>query len=53
MHRVFVVGSCSLGGWVGWWLGTQVNIWLALMLGAMGSGLGFYLYRRYLSEYMG
>ena len=53
MHRVFVVGSCSLGGWVGWWLGTQVNIWLALVLGALGAGLGLYIYRRYLSRMLG
>ncbi|MCD6249674.1 MAG: hypothetical protein J7J98_05000 [candidate division Zixibacteria bacterium] len=50
MNRFLMAGSVSMGSWGGWWLGSQVNIWLALVLGAVGGGLGLYLYRRYLSE---
>jgi membrane protein implicated in regulation of membrane protease activity len=41
----------SLGGWLGWYLGYGVNIWVALVLAAVGSGLGAFLYRRFLEQY--
>ena len=53
MNRIFMTVSTSIGLWGGWWLGYQINIWLALVLGAIGGGLGLYLYRRYLSEMLG
>jgi hypothetical protein len=53
MNRI-VMGICfSLGSWGGWWLGNQVNIWLALVLASIGAGLGMYVYRRYLSGMLG
>ena len=50
MNKILIVGSASLGLWGGWWLGSQVNIWLALVLGALGAGLGLYIYRRHLKR---
>lgn len=43
----FIVGS------LGWWLGEQVSLWLAVILGALGSGLGLYWARRWFDEHLG
>lgn len=39
----------SLGGALGWWLGGLQSITLAVLLSAVGSGLGLY-YTRKLAE---
>lgn len=50
MNRILMAGSVSLGSWLGWWAGSQVNIWVALVLGTIGTAAGWYVYRRYLSR---
>jgi len=49
MKKMFIVASCGVGSWIGWWLGGQINIWGALVLSAIGTGLGLYLARKFLS----
>ena len=53
MSRILKGFFCVAGGYLGWWLGIQVNMWVALVLSAFGCGLGIYLYRRFLDEYIG
>ncbi len=53
MNRIIMAGSTTMGLWLGWWLGSQVSIWLALVLGSVGTALGWYIYRRYLSRLLG
>ena len=53
MNRLLYIGSVSLGLWGGWWLGYQVNIWVALVLASIGTALGWFVYRRYLSRMLG
>ncbi len=52
MRKFFLVGSCSVGSWAGWWLGSQENIWMALLLSALGAGIGIYFGRKFMNEYM-
>lgn len=52
MRRFFIIGGMSIGGWLGWWAGYQVNIWLALVLTSIGSGLGIYAGRWFVREYL-
>lgn len=35
-------GCASLSGALGWWLGDKVNLGVALILGAVASGVGLY-----------
>jgi hypothetical protein len=34
----------SLGGWAGWWLGGHIGILASVLLSALGSGVGLYIY---------
>ena len=35
----------NVGGWLGWWLGAQVGITTAVLISAIGSGLGLWGFR--------
>jgi len=41
----------SIGGGIGWWLGSFVGIMTAVLLSAIGSGLGLYFALRFHREY--
>lgn len=42
----------SLGGAVGWWLGAFQSVTLAVVLSAVGSGVGMYYVRKLASNYL-
>jgi len=42
----------SLGGALGWWLGGLQSITLAVVLSAVGSGLGLYYTRKLAERYL-
>jgi hypothetical protein len=41
----------SVGGAIGWWLGSFVGIMTAVFLSAIGSGVGLYFALRFHQEY--
>jgi hypothetical protein len=47
-----VVGTSVLGG-VGWWLGEMLNLGAAVVLSAVGSGVGLYWGRRLFDDWLG
>ena len=49
IRTVCILGS-TVGGWVGWWAGDHVGITTAVMLSAVGSGLGFWAARRFMDR---
>jgi hypothetical protein len=42
----------SAGGWLGWWLGMFVGIGTAVILSAVGSGVGLYCIRKLAERYL-
>ena len=42
----------TLGGYLGWWAGEQVGMMTAMMLSAVGSGLGLYVVLKFFRDYM-
>ena len=42
----------SIGGGLGWWMGSPMGIFGSVALSAVGSGLGLYLVRRLWNEYL-
>ena len=47
---LWFVGA-TLGGAIGWWLGNLVGIMTAVILSAVGTGVGIYAARRLADEY--
>jgi hypothetical protein len=53
MRALFaLIGTCALGGF-GWWLGALWALPAAVVLGAVGSGVGLYWGRRLFDEWLG
>jgi hypothetical protein len=46
MRRLFDLIGMSAGGWVGWFLGALVSVFLAFVVSMVGMGAGLYLARR-------
>ncbi|HEX6533027.1 MAG TPA: hypothetical protein VF041_00435 [Gemmatimonadaceae bacterium] len=42
----------SVGGAIGWWLGAKVGIMTAVALSGVGSGVGLWAARRWMSEHL-
>jgi hypothetical protein len=40
------------GGGIGWWLGSLHGLTLAVVLSGIGSGVGLYYARKWLSDYL-
>jgi hypothetical protein len=53
MRGIFAVLGASLAGGIGWWLGERWNLPAAVVLGAIGSGVGLYWGRRLFDEWLG
>ena len=43
MERTLRLIAMTLGGWLGWALGSQVGTWTAIVLSAVGTGVGLLL----------
>lgn len=50
MVTLIALFGASIGGAIGWWLGDNVGIWTALLLSSIGTGLGYYLAKRFLAR---
>lgn len=44
--------GASVGGWVGWWLGEQIDLPWAMFLSLVGSAVGLFLGRRLLTRFL-
>ncbi len=52
MKGIILMMLMTLGGWVGWTVGSWASIWVALVLSCSGTALGLYAARRFNAEYM-
>jgi uncharacterized membrane protein YfcA len=43
MTKVFILVGMSLGGWIGWWIGSHVGVWTAYLCSSVGTLFGVYL----------
>lgn len=48
MRWLFDFLSVTLGGALGWWVGAHVGLFTAVVISAIGSGVGLYYGRRLL-----
>lgn len=46
MKRLFDLIGMTAGGWAGWFLGALVSVFMAFVVGMIGTGAGLYLARR-------
>ena len=46
------IGATLVGG-LGWWLGARTGTMTAFVLSTIGTGVGFYLGRRWAAEFLG
>jgi hypothetical protein len=51
MSKVFAFIGATLGGALGWWVGSVVGIMTAFFLSTIGTGIGVYLARRLADHY--
>lgn len=47
MSKLFKLIGATLGSAVGWWLGDKIGIMTAVVLSAVGTGVGIYAGSRY------
>lgn len=53
MRFIFATLGTFAGGSLGWWLGALWNLPAAVMLSALGTGVGLYWGRRLFDEWLG
>jgi hypothetical protein len=51
MEKLFLLIGTTLGGYLGWWLGSQWGLMTAFILSIVGTGGGLYLARRISRDY--
>ena len=52
MRKLAGFVGMNLGGAIGWWLGSFSGLGLAVVLSAVGSGIGLYALRRLAEDYL-
>ena len=53
MGKLAIFLGASIGGAAGWWLGALVGTTTAVVVSAVGTGVGIYGVRRWLAGYFG
>ena len=53
MRGIFALLGTSFGGGIGWWLGGLWDLPAAVLLSAIGTGMGLYWGRRLFDEWLG
>lgn len=43
----------TIGGALGWWLGSLMGLTAAIVVSGVGTGAGLYIFRKIAREYMG
>ncbi len=51
MTKLFSFIGATLGGYLGWWIGSTVGFMTAFFLMVIGTGVGIYVGRRIVAEY--
>lgn len=50
MRAILGWGGAGICGGLGWWLGACLGLWAAVILGAVGSGVGLYAGNRWYDD---
>jgi len=50
MKRLLDLVGMTIGGWLGWAAGAPISIFTAFMISIVGTGVGLYVTRRYLTQ---
>ncbi|HET7674524.1 MAG TPA: hypothetical protein VFL54_03275 [Gammaproteobacteria bacterium] len=53
MRGIFAMLGTFLVGAAGWWLGARIGIGTAVVLSAIGSGVGLYYGRKLFDDWLG
>jgi hypothetical protein len=51
MERMFVLVGATLGGWVGWVLGSPLSLYAGLFASLVGTAAGIWFARRIVDDY--
>jgi hypothetical protein len=51
MDKILRVMAMSVGSWLGWTIGAPLSIGAAVVLSAVGSGVGLYVIRQLAQNY--
>ncbi len=52
MSKLLALVGATLGGAVGWWLGSLIGLMTAFIISIVGTALGVYAGRRFADEYL-
>ncbi len=52
MGTLMALVGTTIGGALGWWLGARVGMMTAFMVSMVGTGVGLYAARRFVSTYL-
>lgn len=52
MGKIIALVGTTIGGGIGWWLGARAGIMTAFMCSVVGTGVGLYAARRFVSDYL-
>ncbi|MEQ1857527.1 MAG: hypothetical protein ABL963_13795 [Longimicrobiales bacterium] len=50
MKRLFDLIGMTVGGWIGWAMGAYVSMFTAFIVSIVGTGVGLWATRRYLTR---
>lgn len=50
MERMLIILAAGLGGWIGWAVGDLISLFVAVLLGAVGTGAGVWAARHLTQE---
>lgn len=52
MKRILDVVGMTAGGWLGWSAGSAVSVFTAFVVSMIGTGVGLYVVRRYVTAHL-
>ena len=52
MRRLIILAAMTAFGATGWWLGGQNGLWTAFIMSTVASGVGLFLGRRFVDQYL-
>ena len=51
MNKLLAFFGMTIGGWLGWALGSPMGLFAAFILGIVGTGVGLYFGRKVANDY--
>lgn len=52
MNRLLAFIGMTIGGWIGWEIGSAVSFFAAFIVGMVGTAAGLYVVNRYIDRYL-